>query len=373
MCRRALFLIPLAAACARLPDAPGTPAAGASVILAVGVLPTHPRYERIVAGARVAVDRLNAERGLRIQLRLPPRGIGSDVALAEALRDDPAVLGVVGAPDDAAAVATLGTYADTAQGGARALPVVSPTAAGSRLAGINPWFFRVPPNTRDVARFAARWVRDSLPARRALVIYRNDAVGRDWNASFADGFAELGGTVLGRRPYLPGITEWEAYARLIVKLTPDAVFLAGDTEDLRLLQRALRAQGARVPVLGSTDAAAGAGGPAVGTDPAEAPPLRVISVGGGETAEGRAFAQRFTALHRRAPGLTEALAYDATLVLGSSVRRGGDTRARLRDLLEQTGNGAPSVQGATGLVAFRQDHDIRGRAVAVTTLGTGRP
>lgn len=373
MCRPALVLLPLAAACARLPDASGTPAAGAPVVLAVGVLPTHPRYERIVAGARVAVDRLNAERGRRIQLRLPPRDLGSDITLAEALRDDPAVLGVVGAPDDAAAVATLGTYADTARGGARALPLVSPIAAGSRLAGINPWFFRVTPSTRDVARFAARWVHDSLPARRALVIYRNDAVGRDWNTAFAEGFAELGGTVLGRRPYLPGITEWEAYARLIVKLAPDVIFLAGDTEDLRLLQRALRAQGARVPVLGSTDAAADAGAPAVGTDRTETPPLRVLSVGDGETAEWRAFALRFASIHRRAPGLTEALAYDATLVLGHGVRRGADTRARLRDLLEQTGNSAPSVQGATGLVAFRQDHDIWGRAIAVTTLGSGRP
>jgi branched-chain amino acid transport system substrate-binding protein len=370
-CRRLLLLLPLAAACARAPDGARAPAGDAPLVLGVGVLPTHPRYAPIVAGARLAVERLNAQPGRRVALRLPPAAIRSEVALAEWLRNDPAVLGVVGGADDAAVVAAMGTYADTAGGGARALPVVSPAAAGSRLRGFNPWFFRVVPSTRDVARFAARWLRDSLPARAAVVVYRNDAAGRDWSATFTEALTASGGRVVSRRPYLPDLTEWEAYARLVAKLAPDVVCFAGAGEDLRRLQDALRAQGVRLPVLGTPDAAPEAppdAHPAVAPVRAGSDPAWVLVVREGATDEARDFTRRFRARHPGLPELTAALAYDAALTLGTAARRGGTARATLRDALERAGNGAPSVRGALGLVAFRPDHDIRGRTVAVAAV-----
>lgn len=369
MTRRALSLtaLLLVSACARTPEGSGsrgasvTPADNAPVAIGVGVLPAHPRYTEIVEGVRFAVDRLNEGKGRRFLVRLPPAGVANDVALAEALRDDPEVIGVVGGADNAAVFATLGTYADTAEAGARALPLVSPAAAASRLSGVNAWFFRVTPNDKDVARFAARWVRDSLPARRAVVVYRNDAVGRDWSNTFADAFGRSGGVVIVRRPYLAGITEWEAYAHLMRKLAPEVILFAGDGEDLAGFQRALRDQGIPIPVVGSADAA-----PEEGADLVAG--MRYVAVRGSVTNEGRAFLQRYQERRRRAPVTVTTLAYDAAIVLGRSVQRGAGTRALLRDALERTGNGAPSVQGALGLIAFRYDHDIRGRTVAVAAV-----
>jgi branched-chain amino acid transport system substrate-binding protein len=69
--------------------------------------------------------------------------------------------------------------------------------------------------------------------------------------------------------------------------------------------------------------------------------------------------------------MAAALAYDAALVIGRAVQRGGSTRALLREGLEGTGNGSPSVQGALGLIAFRYNHDIRGRTVSVTLARGG--
>jgi branched-chain amino acid transport system substrate-binding protein len=354
------------AACARNPEAASAPAADLPAAIAVGVLPADPRYQEVVDGVQLAVDRLNEGKGRRFTVRVPRPGSLSNARLARQFVDDAEVLGVVGGADNGAVQETLGIYADSVGGEARALPLVSPAAAASRLSGVNPWFFRVTPNDKDVARFAARWMRDSLPARRTVVVYRNDPVGRDWSATFADAFARSGGVVLARRPYLAGITEWEAYARLLAKLAPEAVLFAGAGDDLLALKGALTAIGLDLPLVGSPDVALADGQP--GADG-----VRYLTVQGGASAEARTFTQRYRARRGRAPTMAAALAYDAALVIGRAVQRGGGTRPQLREALEGTGNGAPSVQGALGLIAFRYNHDIRGRTVSVTQARGGAP
>jgi branched-chain amino acid transport system substrate-binding protein len=345
-------------ACARNPDAASVPTADAPVAIGVGVLPSHPLYQDIAAGVQLAVDRLNESRGSRFVVQLPAPGTTANVRLAQQLVDNPAVRGVVGGADNEAVHEALPILADTDGGGARALPLVSPSAAASRLSGVNAWFFRVTPNDKDVARFAARWIRDSLPAGRAVVVYHNAPVGRDWSATFTEAFTRNGGSVLIRRPYLAGITEWEAYARLMAKLAPDVILFAGTGDDLLAFREALSALALAIPMVASPEAALLEGHPRAGG-------IRYLAVREGGTPEGRTFAQRYRQRHGRTPTLNAALAYDAALVIGRGVQRGGTSRALLRDALEGTGNGAPSVQGALGLIAFRYNHDIRGRTVAV--------
>jgi branched-chain amino acid transport system substrate-binding protein len=351
-------------ACARNPEGGSAPATDLPAAIGVGVLPTDPRYREVTNGVQLAIDRLNEGKGRRFTLRAPRPGTLGNTRLARQFVDDAEVLAVVGGADNAAVHETIGIYADSAVREGRALALVSPAAAASRLSGVSPWFFRVTPNDKDVARFAARWMRDSLPASRTLVVYRNDPVGRDWSATFADAFTRGGGVVLARRPYLAGITEWEAYARLLAKMAPQAVLFAGDADDLLALKGALAAIGADLPLVASPEAALADGLP--GADG-----IRYLTVQGGTGAEARAFAQRYRARHGRAPTMVAALAYDAALVIGRAVQRGGNTRALLREGLEGTGNGAPSVQGALGLIAFRYNHDIRGRTVSVTRARGG--
>ncbi len=60
-----------------------------------------------------------------------------------------------------------------------------------------------------------------------------------------------------------------------------------------------------------------------------------------------------------------ALSYDAALVVGRTVINGARSRAALRLALEQVGNGAPSVDGVAGRIAFEKNHDIKGRPVVI--------
>lgn len=339
------------------------------VAIGVGAIPGHPGYESILRGLDMAVERLNEAGTTRFRLRRPDRGSTSAVQVAQQLRDDPAVIGVVGHPESGNTIEAVPVYADVEHGGRNAVVAISPTASSPRLSGISPWFFRVAPSDDDAARYVARWVYDSLGARRAAVVYRNDSYGRDWSSTFSEAFVKAGAKVLSHDPYLTGITEWDAYAQLLARLKPDVLLFPGDADDAVEMLRALRTAGVSLTFIGGD-----------GTEG-----MRDSSVAQGahyvaffhpdriHTEEGRTFARRFKEKYHQDPDMFAAMSYDAALAIGRTVIKGASTRAALRSALEQLGTGdSPAVEGAGGRITFAKNHDIAGRSVVITSIGTAR-
>lgn len=338
---------------------------GAPLAIGVGAVPGSPNYDAVVQGVEMAVARLNESSGaLRFRVRRPDKGATSAVRVAEQLRNDPSVIAVVGHPESGNSLETIPVYADTEHGGANAVVAVSPTSSSPRLTGISPWFFRVAPSDADAAGYTARWVLDSLAARRAAIVYRNDSYGRDWAATFASTFTNGGGTVLSRDPYLTGVVEWEAYASLIAAQRPDVVLFPGDGDDALALLRALAVRGVRVPFVGGD----GTETMKRATDAAGARYVSFFDEDRATSKEAQYFLPAYRAKHGRGPDMFAALAYDATLVVGRTVVNGARSRAALRIALERVGNGAPSVDGVVGRIAFEKNHDIKGRTVVITRI-----
>ncbi len=347
----------------RLNDGPSE----TTVALGVGALPGRPGYESMLRGLELAVIRLNEANGVRFRLRLPDSGSISAVGIAGQLRDDASVIGVVGHPESGNTLEAVPVYADVEHEGVNAVVAVSPTASSPRLSGISPWFFRVAPSDHDAARFVAQWVRDSMHASRAAIIYRNDAYGREWASTFGESFAERGAKVIERAPYLSGIMEWEAYARLIEAQRPDVVLFPGDAADALALLRALKARDVRVPFVGGDGTEGMQGAP-------EAEGAHFVAFFRPEratSAEGRRFLQQYRERYTADPDMFAALSYDAALAIGRTVQAGARSRLAVRAALEQLGRATPSVDGAAGVIAFDAKHDIAGRSVVVTTVRNG--
>ncbi|MBL0938717.1 MAG: ABC transporter substrate-binding protein [Gemmatimonadaceae bacterium] len=342
----------------------------------MGAIPGSPGYEQVVRGVELAVARLNeagGAGGAQFTVRLPDSTATSAVRVAQQLRDDPSVIAVVGHPESGNTVEVIPIYADAEHDGANGVVAVSPTASSPRLTGINPWFFRVAPSDAEAARYAARWVLDSLNARKAAIVYRNDSYGRDWAATFARTFTEGQGKVIIRDPYLTGIVEWEAYASLIASQKPDVVLFPGDGDDALALIRALRERNVTVPFVG------GDGTETMSTDP-DAAGARFVAFFRAERAtsvEANSFLPRYRKQFQQEPDMFAALSYDAAIVIGRTVASGARSRTSLRIAMEKIGNGAPSVDGVAGRIAFEKNHDIKGRSVVITripgvaTAGTG--
>jgi branched-chain amino acid transport system substrate-binding protein len=351
----------LAAGCSRAETASPT---GAFVI-GVGAVPGKPGYDNVVRGVELAVERLNETGQTRFRVRLPAPNASSAVNVAEALQRDAAVIGVVGHPQSGQSLEALPVYADAAHGGANGVVMVSPTSSSPRLTGISPWFFRVAPSDDAAARFVARWTLDSLGARRAAVIYRNDSYGRDWSSTFTTAFRDGAGVIVARDPYLPGITEWEAYAGMLARLRPDVLLFPGDAGDAVELLRALEVAGVRLTFVGGDGTGAMASAP-------EAQGARYVAFFSPDRAtspEGESFVNRFRARFKEDPDMFAALSYDAALAIGKSVVAGARTRAAVRSAIEQIGSGTPAIDGAGGSIAFGKNHDAAGRTVTVARIG----
>ncbi len=360
--RGLLALLLLSLGCRR--SEPEKPISGA-VSIGVGAIPGRPGYESMVRGLQMAVDRLNGAGKDRFYLRLPDRASTSAVQVAQALRDDPSVIGVVGHPESGNTLEALPVYSDAEHLGRNAVVAISPTASSPRLTGVSPWFFRVAPSDADAAQFVANWVHDSLGARRAAVIYRNDSYGRDWSSTFAETFTKSGAEVVSREPYLAGLTEWDAYARLLAVRKPDVLLFPGDAADALDMLRALHKYHVTVAFVGGD-------GTEAMRDSADANGAHYVSFFRADrvaTDEGRTFVRVYTERFHQAPDMFAAMSYDAALAIGRSVIGGARTRMAVRRALEHlSAAGTPAVQGVAGIIRFEKNHDASGRSVAITRI-----
>ena len=326
--------------------------------------------QTIYNGVELAVERLNQERGGKgspFVMRRTPDNVSGAVQIATILREDPTVVGVVGHPESGSTLDAAAVYEDREGNGARALVAISPTATSPALTGLSDWIFRVCPTDIAASAAAARFALDSLGSRRAAIIYRNDAYGKDWTRAFTTVYEAGGGKVVQRDPYLAGITEWEAYAAYTARLAPDAVLFPGSAEDAEVLIRALRAAGVSAPVLG---------GDAIAPLAAKAEEFAGVRYAAFFQAEvvtsnaGREFVQSYRTKFGDAPDQRAALAYDAAMIIGRAARAEGGNRRGVRDRVAAIGSSNALVyNGATGRIAFDARHDVTGKTVVIARVG----
>lgn len=362
----ALATIATLSACARKEDVEGE-----SVVIGLAIQKEQPEMLSVRQGAELAIARLNDERPRKSHafvLRLPPLSTTSAVQIALALRDDHAVVGVVGHTDSNSSLEAAPIYEDAEHDGAAALVAVSPTSTSPALTGRSQWLFRVCPSDVAASKHAARFALDSLHSRRAIIVYRNDLFGRGWTRAFADAYIAGGGVVLERNPHLVGMVEWDAYAGQVRQQSPDLVLFPGRASDAANFLRAVRATGASPVLLGSD---------AVSQLEAQSRefagvyytafflPTRV------ESKDARAFVDEFQRRYRVLPDQRAALSYDATMLIGHAVLAVGTDRSRIRDYLAGIGSSRPAANGVTGRIAFDSQHDAVDKAIVIARVGAG--
>ncbi|GJG86644.1 branched-chain amino acid ABC transporter substrate-binding protein [Gemmatimonadetes bacterium T265] len=347
-------------------------------MVAIGVAPSIAALtgltgeDPIARGVALAVRDLNAEArragGPAFVVRMPAAKVRTAVSTATDLRNDPAVVGVVGPTDSQSALDAAAVYGDVEHDGARGVVAISPTATSPALSGRSPWVFRVCPDDAEASRAAARFAVDSLGVRRAAIVYRTDVFGKGWSRAFAAAFAAYGGTVVLRAPESTQVTEWAApYAAYAKRGQSDLLVVAGSAADALPLVRAARAAGVRVPVLGS-DALSDVRDPAARAEFGGVRYTAFFIARRPPTAVGSRFVAEYAALYGRLPGHQAALAYDAALLIGRAARAVGADRRAVRDYLAGVGSARPAFVGATGTIAFDARNDVVNKPVTLARV-----
>jgi branched-chain amino acid transport system substrate-binding protein len=343
--------------------------------IAVALDPQRAGMQAIYNGVEIAVEQLNAQPRGRLGERRFVMVKGSDtvrdpVKIADTFRDNAMVVGVVGHPESGTTLAAIDEYADTKNDGRNAVVAISPTGTSPTLSNRSRWLFRVCPSDVQSSRAVAQFLLDSLKAMRASVIYRNDAYGKDWAASFGEayraGSGGLKGTIVQRDPYLQNVTAWDAYAGYLKLLRPDVLLFPGSQEDALLALRAMRSAGVSIPVIGG-DALSG-----LEANAAEFPSVRYTAFFQARTAtspEARAFIEAYVAKYHEQPDQRAALGYDAAMLIGKGAVEAGADRGAIRDYIESVGTTRAPMAGAAGPVAFDDNHDAMNKPIVIARVG----
>ena len=364
---RALLIAPLVSLASCTPRG----SAGSDIGIAVALNPQRAGMQSIYNGVQLAVNELNRQYGgqlgaARLVMLKGAPDVTDPVRIAETFREDSRVVGVVGHPESGTTLAAIDEYADAKNAGRNGVVAISPTATSPALTGANRWLFRVCPSDVQSSRAVARYLLDSLGARRASIIYRNDAYGKDWAKSFGEAYRAGNGVVVQRDPYLQGVTSWDAYAGYLKLLRPDALLFPGSQEDALLALRAMRAAGVTTPFIGG-DATSG-----LEASADEFPGVRYTAfflARRATTREARAFIGAYTAAFKEEPDQRAALAYDAAMLIGRAAVEVGADRARIRDYVASIGRERPAMAGVAGPIVFDANHDVVNKPVVIARVG----
>jgi branched-chain amino acid transport system substrate-binding protein len=278
--------------------------------------------QTVVGGVNLMADELNKTGGLlgyRIQVVAVDDEGDSDVAaevaerIAEAVRAGDRVLGIVGHYNSGQTLSAMEVYKD--------LPiiVVTPTASDvsiTRKGYRN--FFRV--NATDAAQgpVDARFLVETVGAKRIAVVHANNEYGRGLRDQFVQALATLDLEPVGVFEIVEAADTHASVIPKIKSAQPEAVFLAGyETEGYVLLPE-IREAGIDVPFMasdgcflyefidGSGTAAEGAYVSGITPDP--------------KTAAGEDWWKAYQMLENRNPGTYSIAGYSAMAVIAEGVR-----------------------------------------------------
>ena len=337
-------------------------------------------------GARLAVDRINAQGGVlgrRVEL-LERDGQtsknGARLAAASLVASGCSVIIGLSDPDQVLAAATV-----AAAGG---VPFVTSGASSPRLAEQVPhWLFLAGSGDNGQAAACAQYATDQLAARTAVVLYEKDQAQamRPLADYFAGSFKEQGGTVLAttdltsaaKAMSAPKHSEKSAaaagaagsavtLARRLAKA--DVVFVAAPEGEAPTSVRELRRLHLRQPLIGAD-----------GFDTSQL--VRTAEQTGGKvyyttsaavdaSLAGRAM-RRFKADYEATYGLLPqnafaALGYDAVGLVASAMRRARSVQpVKVRDALLATHRYA----GVTGTLSYRGEDHVPSKRVTVVCIG----
>jgi branched-chain amino acid transport system substrate-binding protein len=344
---------------------------GKEIGIAVALNPQRAGMQTIYNGVQLAIEQLNAKpegqlAGRKLVMVKGAPDVSDPVKIADALRDDPRVVGVVGHPESGTTLAAIDEYADTKNAGRNAVVAISPTGTSPALTNASRWLFRVCPSDVQSSRAVANYLLDSLNATRAAIIYRNDSYGKDWAKSFAETYRARKGVIVQRDPYLQNQTQWDAYAGYIKLLKPDVLLFPGSQEDALLALRAMRAAGVTTPLIGG-DATSG-----LEANADEFPNVRYTAFFLARRAaskEAKDFVAAYQARFKEEPDQRAALAYDAAMLIGRGVIEVGPDRNAIRDYVESIGGKRPKYVGAAGAIAFDKGHDAVEKPVVIARVG----
>lgn len=282
---------------------------------------------------------------------------------ARLFADDKSVVAVVGHPGSRDALLGAAVY------NARGVPNVVPNATSGRVARTGPWTFVLVPDDSVQGAFIANYVVDSLNARKISVLYLGD----EYGIGLRDGIrAGLGnhGVKPADETMIPaeecfsarsGILYESIVRGAIRRANPDVFVVTAGTSNGWCIADFIHVENPDAWIVFSDgmDGARRLPDPPRGIPdrPLRLVPQRIRGVEfwePGTDSLNRAFVAMVQGTMHRPPDASQALQYDAYMLLAAAVHEVGPSRSAVRKWLESLGRTREPWIGVTGPIAFNR-------------------
>jgi branched-chain amino acid transport system substrate-binding protein len=319
-------------------------------------------------GIQMAVDELNAAGGVKgKKIRLvsyDDQGKTSEVgtAVTRLITSDKAIA-VIG--EVASSLSIAGGQICQQEG----VPMISPSSTNPKVTEVGDFVFRMCFTDPFQGEVMARFVTN--PKDKQGLGLKNVAVLIDQRQAYAQGLAryfeeslkKLGGTVVDKESYQGGDQDFSAQLQKIKEAKPDAVYIPGYYTDVANIGKQVRGMGITAPLLGGDGwegvldlNAAALEGAYYSCHYAVDEPRPEV----------KAFVDKYTAKHKRAPDSMSALGYDAMMLLKAAIDRAPTTdRKAVREALAAT----KDFRGVTGVITMDDKRNAKKPAVVLQIKG----
>jgi len=247
--------------------------------------------------------------------------------------------------------------------------MIGPTVSTPELSDLDDYFFRVYPSFKDSVQAFAQYIYMKDDIKRLAIIYDedNNAYTKTYSKIVTDKIQFLGGTITGKINF-SSVTQPD-FSPLLLKLRQSKadglLIIASDKDTADIAQRA-RLLGWQIPLFTSSWA-----------------PTENLIDNGGQAVEGIKFEQayaltsqsktllnfqaRYKTRFGNAPLFGAALAYDATMVLSSGLKKTGGKPGGLRQALVEIRD----FPGIMGSFSFDEFGDVK-RPYYLSTIRNGK-
>lgn len=235
---------------------------------------------------------------------------------------------------------------------------IVPTGTSRLLRRAGPWTFTLAPDDSAEGSYLGRFAAEALKAHTAVIFYVPDEYGDGLRRALGVELRRRGVLLLDEVPIVAGSDLPTLVKVSLARTTPDVILSAvpgGQTGEiariaLPLVPHARIVAGdaaADVPELQRT------AGPA--TDSVY---FASFWLPDSNVPASRAFIQRFRARTGRAPSATDALVFDAVMLLRTAVAETAPVAGPVRRYLLELGEKRPAYSGVTGPITFRSDRPV---------------
>ncbi|HEX8905900.1 MAG TPA: ABC transporter substrate-binding protein [Longimicrobiaceae bacterium] len=351
---------------------------GGEVVIGIAGPLNKPNGRSMKLAAQMAADEINAQGGIdgrRIRLEF-----GDDdadpakaIEVARGLRENAAVVAVVGHVNSAASLKAATIYNSVGNDSVGGSPVlqISPASSSPQLTHAGDWTFRICPTDLEFSPALARWAA-RLGRRKAAVLYANDDYGQGVMTTFADAFGRGGGAVVSSDPFLPAVYTdagtLDPYLARAFRRGADALVIGGQAPEGLKIIAAARRLGFTGPILGS-DGLTGVkdGGPV-----AEGVFVSSAFLPDRAAPKAQQFVQAYRQRYNELPDHRGAMTYDVLYLLKDAIEHAGTGRQQIRDYVATVGISRPQFEGVSGTIKFDRNGDVVGKEVAVGVVHSGQ-